>query len=76
MLADTTGNRPLPIGAKSSCFAEVSPAIYKHDQFIHIAMPMSAHLTLYIRNPIRGECKFIQRNLCFLEVPQETKFTL
>jgi hypothetical protein len=30
MLADTTGNHPLPTGAKSSSFAEVFPAIYRH----------------------------------------------
>lgn len=75
MLADTTGNHPLPTGAKSSSFAEAFPAIYRHDQFIHIAKPTGAYLALHIRNSVRGERKFIQRNLCFLEVPQEAKFT-
>jgi hypothetical protein len=77
MLADTTGSHLVLTGAKNSFSAEASPATHRDiSQFIHIMEIVSAYLTLDIRNPVRGERKFIQRNLGFLEVPQKAELTL
>lgn len=78
MLADTSGNHPVLTGARSSSSAKASPATqaYLIIRPVYIMDTMSAYLTLDIRNSVRGERKFIQRNLRFLEVPKEAELAL
>ncbi len=69
MIADRHGSRPWQIGARSSFFEAVSPAMVISGSVPVRCLRGISYLRLDIRYPICWEREFIKRHLGFFQKP-------